>query len=570
MKNQDICRILREIATLLELEGSNSFRIRAYERAAQIIEDLTQDLLALVQEGNLTTLPGIGNDLADKITELVTTGKLKFYEELKKKIPAGVVAMTEIPGLGPKTVKKIYETLHIENIPQLAQAARQGKLRILEGIREKTEENILRGIELLEKGSARTPLHFAFRLAEEFFEVLRPMEEVGAIEIAGSLRRRKDTVRDIDILVVSKKPLPVMARFTSCESVQNVLVKGETKSSVVTKENGMQVDLRVVEKSCFGSALLYFTGSKEFNIKIRQLALKYGLKMNEYGVFKKEKCVAGKTESAIFSLLHMAFIPPELREDRGEIEAALKNRLPKLVTLGNIKGDLHVHSRYSDGLASLTDIANAASALGYQYLGACDHSQGLKVAHGLSAREVYRKIEEIKKINTKSALRLLCGTEVDIDANGRLDYPDSLLKEFDLVIAAIHSGFKQSKRQLTKRIIAACKNKYVNVIAHPTGRLWGARAAYDIDLDEILKVARDYCVAMEINCYPSRLDLNDIHVMQAKKMGVKLSLGSDSHRLEHLTSIGLGISVARRGWLEKGDIINCMDINKLHKWLKKT
>jgi DNA polymerase (family 10) len=573
MKNQEVVRIFREIAKILELKGDNPFRIRAYERAAQNIESLGQDLEIAVEENSLTDIAGIGTDLAAKIKEIFATGTLKYYEELKKEIPQGLLQMVEIPGLGPKTVKKIYEKFKIDTIEKLQEAARNKKLQSLEGIREKTEENILRGIELLRKGGERTPLHFASTVANNFIEELSQLREIERIEVAGSLRRRKETIKDIDILVISQKLSFVMEKFVSLPLVKEVLAHGETKSSVISRENNMQVDLRVVEKRSFGSALMYFTGSKEFNIKLRQLAIKNGYKVNEYGVFsikgKTDKWIGGKTEEEIFSLLKMAYIPPELREDRGEIEAAQDDNLPELIVLRDINGDLHVHSKYSDGLASVSEIVQRASELKYKYVGICDHSQGLKVANGLSKKEVYRKVEEIRKINEKSKIKVLCGTEVDIASDGSLDYPDSILKEFDLVIAAIHAGFKQSRMQLTKRIIAACKNKYVNIIAHPTGRLWGVREAYEIDLDEILKVASDYQVALEINCYPQRLDLNDISAMKAKKMGVKLALGSDSHRLEQLAAMELGISVAARGWLEKSDVINCMSLDKLFRWLKK-
>jgi DNA polymerase (family 10) len=338
---------------------------------------------------------------------------------------------------------------------------------------------------------------------------------------------------------------------------------------VIAEENNMQVDLRVLKHESFGSALLYFTGSKEFNIRLRQLAIKMGYKVNEYGVFKKDKKVAGKTEAEIFSLLKMAYIPPELREDRGEIAAALKNELPKLIGLKDINGDFHIHSKYSDGLSSIADIAARLKDFNYEYAAICDHSQSLKIAGGLSEKEVYKKLDEIKKINQKSKIKILAGTEVDITSDGTLDYSQALLREFDVVVAAIHSGFKQTRAQLTRRMVNACKNKYTNIIAHPTGRLWGAREAYDIDIDEVFRAARDNQVALEINCYPQRLDLNDTNVMRAKKHGVKLALGTDSHQLDQLHFMELGVAVARRGWLEKNDVINGFPLKKAVKWLKK-
>lgn len=569
MKNQEVTNIFREIAKILELKGDNPFRIRAYERAAQSIDNIEEDLQALIEKDALATIPGIGKDLAQKIKEIVDTGRLKYYEELKRKVPSGLMKMMEIPGLGPKTVKKLYEQLKIDTVEKLEEAAKTGKLLKLEGIREKTAQNILRGIGLVRKGRDRQPLNFALKVAKSFVDKLKQAKEVENIAVAGSLRRRKDTIKDIDILVASKKPNLIMDKFVHFDLVKEVLAHGETKSSIVSRENNMQVDLRVLERDSFGSALLYFTGSKEFNIRLRQLAIKDGYKVNEYGLFKKNKKLAGKTEEEIFSLLKMAYIPPELREDRGEIDAASKNKLPKLIDLKDIRGDFHVHSKYSDGLSSITDIAKKLEEFNYEYAAICDHSQGLKVARGLSGKEVYKKMEELKKINQKSKVKLLFGTEVDIDSNGELDYPESILKEFDVVVAAIHSGFKQSRQQLTKRIVSACKNKYTNIIAHPTGRLWGAREPYDIDLDEICEAAKDNQVALEINCYPQRLDLNDINTMHAKRMGVKFALGTDAHQLDQLHSIELGVSVARRGWLESSDVINCLPLNKLLKWLKK-
>jgi len=574
MKNKLVADIFREIAKLLELKGENPFRIRAYEKASQNIESLTQDVEVFAKENKLTSLPGIGQDLANKIKEIIKTGTLTQYEKLKKEVPKGLLEMMEIPGLGPKTVKLIYEKLKIDSIGKLEEAAKSGKLRKLDGIREKTEENILKGISLLKKGRERTPLYLALKIAEGFLEPLRQMKEVEKIEVAGSVRRRKETIRDIDILIVSKNPSEVMDKFVNLSYVREVLAKGETKSSVRAGENEIQVDLRVVEKESFGSALMYFTGSKAFNIKLRQLASKDGYKINEYGVFAltkgKEKKVAGRTEEEIFKLFKMPFVAPELREDRGEVELALKNKLPKIIDRKDIKGDLHVHSKYSDGTSTIKDIALYAEKMGYQYVGICDHSQGLKVAGGVSVKDVYAKIEEVRKINRQlKKVKVLCGTEVDILNDGSLDYPDSVLKEFDLVIAAIHSGFKQPQHQLTKRIVSACKNKYVHVIAHPTGRLFGVRDSYEIDFDEILKVASDYQVALELNCFPQRLDLNDINCMRARAKKVKIALGTDAHILDQMLNMDLGVSVARRGWLEKEDVLNCWSLDKLLKWLKK-
>jgi len=572
MENQDIAKVFREIAIILELKGDNPFRIRAYQKAAQNIESLPFSLKDPLREGRLEEIPGIGKDLAEKIKEIITTGKLRQHQTLKKSVPSGLIEMLSIPGLGPKTVKVIYEKLKISDIKSLEKAALAGRLKGLPGIKEKTEENILKGIALIKGGRERMPLYQALKVAESFVEALKKLKEVEKIEPAGSLRRRKETIKDIDILVVSSKPSKVMDNFVNLPNVKEVLAKGETKSSVISRQN-IQVDLRVVENASFGSALMYFTGSKNFNISLRTYALKKNYKINEYGVFKieknREKRVAGETEEEIFKLFGMDYILPTLREDRGEIELALKGRLPKVVELKDIKGDLHVHSKYSDGAASLTELSCQAQEKGYKYLGVCDHSQSLKVAKGLDIKTLFKKIEEVRRLNKKfKDFYLLTGAEVDILSDGSLDYPDEVLKELDLVIAAIHTGFKQSKSQLTRRILSAIKNRYVHIIAHPTGRLFGVRDSYQIDLDEILSACSDYNVALEINAYPQRLDLNDINCKKAKEKKVKLAIGTDAHIIEQLSAVELGVWIAQRGWLEKEDLLNSLDLQRLLKWLR--
>lgn len=575
MKSQEIAKIFREIAQMLELQNANIFRIRAYERAALTVENAGQDLDGLVTSDTLTTLPGIGKDLAEKIKEYYSHGKISYYHELKKEVPVGLLEMLAIPGLGPKTVRLFYDKLGINTVEKLAEAAQKGKLRTLEGIKEKTEENILRGIALRQKISSRTPLDKALAIANNFIGELSKLKECDTIEIAGSMRRRKETVKDIDILITSDKPQAVMKKFVSLAFVKEVLAYGDTKSSVIAKEENIQVDVRVVDKKNFGAALLYFTGSKDFNVRLRSLANRSNYKINEYGVFKEspgkpDKFVAGKTEEEIFSLMGMDYIAPELREDRGEIEAAQQHKLPQLITIDDIQGDLHVHSLYSDGESTIIDIARAAKKRGYSYIGIADHSPSLTVAQGLSASRIRKKINEINKINQSlKGIRVLCGSEVDILQDGALDYPDKLLAELDFVIAAIHSGFKQTRSQLTKRIVTACKNKYVNVIAHPTGVLWGVREAYEIDFDEVFKVAQDYNVALEINSHPQRFDLNDTAVLKAKKAGVKLIINTDAHHSNMLSFMEYGVNIARRGWLEKKDIINCSNYTNLLKWIKK-
>jgi DNA polymerase (family 10) len=569
MKNLEIAQIFRDIAKILEIKGDNPFRIRAYERAAQNIEGLTEDIEDFAKENRLLEIPGIGKDLGEKIKEFINTGKLKAYEDLKKTIPEGLLDLLKIPSVGPKTAKLLYEKLKIKNISDLETAIKKKKLEGIFGIKEKTIENILKGIELLKRGKERMSLAVAIQVADEFIRPLKKLPEVKKISSAGSLRRQKETVRDIDILVISEKPQKVMDIFTRIPQVAQILAKGETKSSVRTKDD-VQVDCRVVEEKSFGAALLYFTGAKNFNIKLRQLAIKKGLKINEYGVFKKDKFVGGKTEEEIFKILGMSYIEPELREDTGEIELAQEFKLPKLIELKDLKGDIHVHSKWSDGGNTIEEIVKACQRKGYSYVAITDHSQSLKVAGGMSIADLKKKRQEIDKINKKlKGFRVLYGTEVDIDSDGKLDYPDEILKEFDIVIAAIHTGFKQSSAQLTKRLVRACQNKYVHIVAHPTGRLWGTRDAYEIDFEQILKVAKETNTHLEINAFPQRLDLNDLNCRRTKEMGVKLALGTDAHTTEQLETMKLGIAVARRGWLTRHDVINTLSVEELLRVIKK-
>lgn len=569
MKNQEIVKIFRDFANLLEIKGDNPFRIRAYDRAAQNIEGLSESIEDVAAQDKLREIPGIGADLESKIKEYISTGKVKALEDLEESVPEGVLELLDIPGIGPKTAKSLFEKLKIKGIADLEKAIQKNKLAGIEGIKNKTIENIQKGIELVKKGRERMPLADALQLADEFVSQLEKVPGIDFISSAGSLRRQKETVRDIDILVSSKNPQKIMDEFIRLPSAKTVISHGETKSSV-RDINGVQVDCRVVEKKSVGAALVYFTGSKDFNIKLRKVAIKKGLKVSEYGVFRNGKYLAGETEEDVLKKLGLVYIDPELREDTGEIELAKKNKLPRLIELSQIKGDLHSHSTYSDGGNSIEEMALAAKARGYEYIALTDHSQSLHVANGLSIAELKRKKLEIEKINKKiKGIRVLFGSEVDIDSNGGLDYDEDVLKQFDVVIGAIHVGFKQSKEQITKRLVKACQNKYVNIIAHPTGRLWGIRDAYEVDFNELFKVAKDTNTHMEINSYPSRLDLNDLNVRHAKNMGVKICINTDSHAIEQLDLMKFGVSVARRGWLEKEDVINTLPLGELIKALKK-
>ncbi|MFA4888990.1 MAG: DNA polymerase/3'-5' exonuclease PolX [Candidatus Omnitrophota bacterium] len=569
MKNLEIAQTFRDIAQILEIKGENVFRVRAYQRAAQNIEGLGEDLETLVKQDRLQEIPGVGKDLSERIKEFLRTGKLNFYEELKKSIPHGLLELLAVPSIGPKTAKLLFEKLKIKNIAGLEKAIKQNKLRGIFGIKEKTIENILKGIEVFKKGRERMTLAGAAQIGEEFVNALKILPEVNDAILAGSLRRQKETVRDIDILVTSAEPQKVMDAFVSLPRALVIQAKGQTKSSLRTAE-GVQVDCRVVEEKSFGAALMYFTGSKNFNIKLRQMAIKIGLKLNEYGIFRKDRFVCGKTEKDIFKALGLAYIPPELREDAGEIELARAHQLPRLVELADIKGDLHVHSLWSDGKNTLEEIARDCIERGYSYAAITDHSQGLKIAHGLKPADLKKKKIQIEQLNKKLRnFTLLYAAEVDIDAQGRLDYRDEILKEFDLVAAAIHSGFKQSKEQLTRRITRACQNKYAHIIAHLTGKLWGEREAYEVDFEQILKAARDTNTHLEINSFPRRLDMDSQHARRAKDMGVKIAVSTDAHSIDQLGAMQFGVAVARRGWLSCEDVINTLSLEKLLKALRK-
>ncbi|RKX61699.1 MAG: DNA polymerase/3'-5' exonuclease PolX [Thermodesulfobacteriota bacterium] len=569
MKNKEVADIFNKVAALLEIKGDNPYRIRAYQKAAQTIEALTADVEELAKQGKLEKLPGIGPDLASKIKEILKTGTLPLYEELKKDIPLILLNFLEIPGLGPKKVKVLYEKLGITNIEELERACKAHKIAKLPGFGWKTEENILKGIKLFREKTGRKPLGEILSLAEEIIETLKKESPVENIAVAGSIRRRKETVKDIDILITSIQPEKVMKKVTELSLVEEVIAFGETKTSVRLK-TGIQMDVRVVEPDSWGAALAYFTGSKAHNIRVRELALEKGLKINEYGVFKGDTKIAGKTEEEVYASVGLPFIYPELREDRGEIEAALHGRLPKLVEYNEILGDAHVHSKYSDGTASLEEIMAKAEKLGLSWVAVCDHSQGLKVAGGLSIEDLFKKKKHIEELNKRSSkVKLIFGSEVDILSDGTLDYPDEILAEIDYVVAAIHTGFQQSEEQITNRIISALKHPLVHAIAHPTGRVIGEREPYAVNIPKILEIAAQYGKALEINAYYKRLDLNDINTRAAKEKGIPLIIGTDTHFIDQMEYLHLGTAVARRGWCEKSDVLNTLTYEEFMAWLKK-
>ncbi len=569
MKNQQIAKIFNEIAELLEMKGENVFRIRAYRRAAQNLDGLARDVATLSEE-ELIAVPGVGKDLAGKVAEYIKTGKIAKFEELQKDIPIGVLELLKVPGLGPKKAKQFHEKLKVKSVDELERAIASGKLAGLPGIQEKTIENIRKGIQLVKRGSERRPLGRVLPLAESIMAKLKEGAAVDRIEVAGSIRRRKETIGDIDILVTSGKAPEVMDVFVRLPMVDRVVAQGETKSSIITEE-GVQVDLRVVSEESFGAALQYFTGSKEHNIRLREMAVKAGLKLNEYGVFREpdEKRIGGRTEEEMYKALKLPYIPPELREDTGEIDAAREGRLPELVSIEDIRGDLHVHTKWSDGSHDLDTIVEAARKRGYAYIAVTDHTKGLGVAHGLDEKRLAEQGRLIDAARSGlKGFRILKGTEIDIRSDGRLDLPDEALAGLDIVVASIHSGFSQPREQITKRLLAAVRHPFVSVIAHPTGRLIGERDAYDLDMEAVLREAAKYGVAMEVNAYPLRLDLNDSHVRMAKDLGVPLVISTDTHVTSQFDFMAYGVSVARRGWAEKRDVLNTLTGEQLMKRLQ--
>ncbi|MFY9218526.1 MAG: DNA polymerase/3'-5' exonuclease PolX [Tepidanaerobacteraceae bacterium] len=570
MKNFEVAFIFYDIADILEIKGENFFKIRAYRKAAHTIENLPMDVKELAGESRLQEIEGIGKALEEKIREIINTGTCRYYEELKKDFPRGLVEMLKIPGLGAKKIKVIYDNLGISSIEELEKAARAHKIRELPGMGVKTEQSILKGIQTLKGQGDRVQLAIALPVANRIMEILSGMKEVSKVAIAGSLRRRKEMVKDIDIVVATEAAETLVENFLKLPIISRVLAEGLSKVSVVLNA-GIQVDLRLVKPQEFYSALQHFTGSKEHNTKLRSLALKMGYKLNEYGIFEKEGdgVFCPKSETELYSKLDMPYIIPELREDRGEIEAALQDGLPDLVKLEDIRGDLHLHSDFSDGVSSIEEMVKKAKELGYEYIAITDHSKSLKVARGLDESRLRQQLELIKGINERvKGIRILTGIEVDILPDGSLDFDDDILKELDVVIASIHSGFKQDKTTITSRIVNACHNRYVNIIAHPTGRLLGRREPYDVDMDEVFEAAAKTGTVLEINSSPDRLDLNDVNVKRAAEMGIKIAINTDAHGTEALSDMMYGVWVARRGWLAAENIINTYSLEQLLEFLK--
>lgn len=572
MENTEFAKIFWDLALLLELNEDNPFKIRAYQRAAQFIENYSGSIEKIYKDGGikaLQKLPGIGLHIAEKIEEYKKTKKVSAREKLLKKFPPKFLALLSVQGMGPKTAILLRKKLKIDSVEKLGKAARVGKLKGLPGLGEKKEQNILRGIEIKEKSKGRFLLSEAASYAQDLVEWLKKISACEKILPAGSLRRGAETVGDLDVLVAaqSSAAAKIMNHFVKFKEVKEVLAKGETKSSVVLK-NGMQADLRVVPSSSFGAAAHYFTGSKQHNIHIRQLGQKKGLKVNEYGIYKGKKQIAGATEEEMFKTFGLDYIPPELRENRGEWEAAKKHKLPKLIELKDIKGDLHIHSPASDGTASIEKLAETAKELGYEYIAITDHTVSTRVAGGLTAKEMLKNLEKIDKANAKiKGITILKGAEVDILPDGSLDYPDEVLKEMDVVLAAIHSRFKMPETEMTKRICKALQNKYVDILTHPTGRLIGERAAYAVNMEKVLKIAAASGKIVELNANPHRLDLTDAYCIKAKELGVKIAICTDAHSADNLYLMYFGVLTARRGWLEKKDVVNTLPLKSLFKLL---
>ncbi len=562
MENPRIARIFNEVADLLDIRGENPFRIRSYRAAARTVEDHPEDLAGVLKDGgDLTGLPGIGKDLAGKIAEIIETGKLRFLDDLKEKLPPGLPELLRLEGVGPKKVKLFHDQAGVDSIESLDRAAREGRLRGLERMGEKTEAKIIRAIENHRQHAGRFRLDDGLDAGETILDSLK--SAAGRIVAAGSLRRRRETIGDLDILAVSPDPPALMERFVNLPGTASVPARGPTRSAI-RLAGGLQVDLRVMAEDEFGSALLYFTGSKAHNIALRRRARERGLKVSEYGIFRGEEKIAGETEEDCYRALGLPWIPPELRENRGEIEAAGKDRLPRLIEPEAIRGDLQSHSTASDGKESVLEMGRAAGKRGYSYIAITDHSQAVRVAGGLNEKELARHLEDIEKAGEKCpGVRILKGVEVDILADGTLDLEDDILQECEVVVASIHYNFNLPPREMTRRIVRAVKNPHVNILGHPTGRLLLKREPYDFDFEEVVKAAVGEGVTLEINGHPARLDLNDVLARRAKELGARLAVNTDGHSSAQLDLMAYGVFTARRAWLEDRDVINTYPLEKL-------
>ena len=568
--NHDITEIFEKVADLLEIEGANPFRVRAYRNAARVVGGLTQSLVDLAARGeDLTGLPGVGQDLAGKIREIIKTGDLGLLRELEARTPPALALLMNVAGLGPKRVHILHEKLGVTTTEDLKAAAQAGKIMELKGFGPKIEQMVLESLAQLSATEKRYKLVTVEPVADALLKHLKAVAGVVEAIVAGSYRRRKETVGDLDVLVTCREAFRVMDAFTAYEDVSKVIAKGDTKSAVILR-NGLQVDLRVVPQESYGAALHYFTGSKAHNIAVRHLGVQRGLKINEYGVFRGEARVAGQTEAEVFAAVDLPFIEPELREDWGEITAAQEGRLPKLITLADLRGDLHAHTKATDGRNTLEEMAQAALARGYEYLAITNHSKRVSMAHGHDAKNLAAEMAEIDRLNAKlQGIVLLKAIEMDILEDGSLDLPDEILKELDLTVCAVHYHFNLSQEAQTARILRAMDNPNFNILAHPSGRLIHRREPYDVDMERLMRAAKERGCFMELDSQPDRLDLIDIHCKLAKDLGVKVSISTDAHSTADLGFMRWGIGQARRGWLEAADVLNTRPWPELKQLLKR-
>jgi DNA polymerase (family 10) len=571
MKNTILSELFDQMADIMEILGENRFRINTYRRVGRIIADMPTDIETLLAGGDLAKTPGIGKSSLAKIEEFVKTGAITAHKQLLTKIPPTLLELLTIPGIGPKSVKAVYEKLNVKTISELKKAIFSGSLAKLPGFGDKKAAAIAKGIEFLEKSTGRIRLDQALVAADIVTGFLRELPGIGKIQPAGSLRRRVETIGDVDILVVAKKGKKIIDAFTTAGFIQEVLAAGPTKGSAIirTETTPVHVDVRVVPKESFGAAAQYFTGSKQHNVRLREIAVKAKLKLNEYGLFKADKMIAGATEEEIYQKLGLDFIDPLLREDRGEIEAAKTHALPELIDFKDIKGDLHVHTNASDGNAGISELAQAAKDMGYKYICITDHSKSSAIANGLSSKQLANQIKQIHKLNEKiKGITIFSGTEVDILANGSLDFDNKLLADLDFVIASIHSGLASPREKVTTRTLRAMDNPYISCIAHPTGRLIGQREPMDIDMAAVIKHAAQTHTALEVNANPYRLDLKDVHCKMAIEAKVMLAIGTDSHNIESLGLMGFGVATAARGWATKATVLNTLTASKLKDFVK--
>ncbi len=569
--NRQLADIFTLIGNLLEIKGEVIYKILAYRKAADSLNELGRDASEYWREGKLTEIPGVGKAIAEKIDELFTTGKLEFLEKLKQEVPESLVEMLQVPDLGPKKVTLFWKELGVTNLAELEAAARAGRLRNLPGMGEKSEAKVIAGIESLARRSDRIALGRAWPFAQELLGWLRELPGVSAAQAAGSLRRMRATVGDLDLLVAAGDSGPVMQAFTSRPDVVRVLGQGTTKSSVEF-EHGLRAQLWVHPPERFGTALQYATGSKDHNVRLRELALKKGLSLSEHALARKDGTeILCATEEEVYAALGLAWIPPELREDRGEVQAALSGTSPDLLALEDVRAELHSHSTWSDGKLTIRQMAEAARGRGLKVLAVTDHSASLGVAGGMKAEDVIRQREEIDAVQAElgDTIRLLQGAEVEIMADGRLDYPDEVLQRLDIVIASVHTSLRQPRQVVTERMLSAIRNPHVDLIAHPTGRMIPNREGADLDMDAVFAAAREHNTALEINAHPSRLDLDDVYARRAIEMGIRLSINTDAHSDTDLDLMYFGVATARRGWVTAEDVINTWETERVVKWLKK-